>query len=313
MKTHSIVIIFLSLFFLEACQLGAPIKRQSSGYNPRPLYQGGPGARELPMRKKVALLTFDNQSLFGKKDLARFATEEFRKEFSRIPDYIIADKADEIFGDSKKVFSQGGMNLLSMTKKAKTEGIHLVIFGRILYSKVRQKTDEVGVIRKTDSFAESIVEIKVYDVYQGREVFSEKRDGNINDVSHKFFMSERDSILSYRRELLRYSVKLAVRRFMRDVQKLATKLEWIGRVARIIGQKVYVNAGRKSGLSIGDILKVITNGEDIYDPQTGALLGVSQGEIKGTLEVIDYFGEDGAVCVLNSGGQVTEGDHIQLY
>ena len=60
-------------------------------------------------------------------------------------------------------------------------------------------------------------------------------------------------------------------------------------------------------------MKVITEGEEIYDPETGALLGQAKGEVKGTLEVVDFFGPDGAVAILHSGGSVTEGDYIQLY
>jgi hypothetical protein len=127
-------------------------------------------------------------------------------------------------------------------------------------------------------------------------------NGNINDSSFRFFMSQRDAHVSYRRGLLRYSVKVAVRRFIPKLVKLGEKLDWTGRVARIIGSKVYVNAGRKSGLNVGDILKVMTEGQEIYDPESGALLGVSKGEVKGTLEVIDYFGPDGAVTILHSGG-----------
>ena len=64
---------------------------------------------------------------------------------------------------------------------------------------------------------------------------------------------------------------------------------------------------------MGDILKVMTEGQEIYDPESGALLGVSKGQVKGTLEVIDYFGPDGSVAILHSGGSVTEGDFVQLY
>jgi hypothetical protein len=92
-------------------------------------------------------------------------------------------------------------------------------------------------------------------------------------------------------------------------------LRWTGREEspKIIGSKVYINAGRKSGINVGDILKVITEGQEIYDPETGALIGVSKGETKGTLEVMDFFGPDGAVTILHSGGTVTEGDFVQLY
>ena len=57
----------------------------------------------------------------------------------------------------------------------------------------------------------------------------------------------------------------------------------------------------------------MTEGQEIYDPESGALLGVSKGQVKGTLEVIDYFGPDGSVAILHSGGSVTEGDFVQLY
>jgi hypothetical protein len=84
-------------------------------------------------------------------------------------------------------------------------------------------------------------------------------------------------------------------------------------VAKIIGNKIYLNAGRDSGINIGDILKIITEGQEIYDPETGALIGMSKGDMKGTIEVIDYFGQDGSIAILHSGGQVLEGDFVQLY
>ena len=40
----------------------------------------------------------------------------------------------------------------------------------------------------------------------------------------------------------------------------------------------------------GDILKVLTQGDDIYDPATGSYLGRTQGQLKGTLEVVDFLG-----------------------
>jgi hypothetical protein len=84
-------------------------------------------------------------------------------------------------------------------------------------------------------------------------------------------------------------------------------------VAKIIGSKVYLNAGRDSGINVSDILKVVTEGQEIYDPETGAMIGVSKGDVKGTIEVIDYFGADGAIAILHSGGSVQEGDFVQLY
>ena len=70
---------------------------------------------------------------------------------------------------------------------------------------------------------------------------------------------------------------------MPAVLKAIEKLTWQGSIAKIQGNRVYVNAGKASGLVAGDILKVLTQGDDVYDPGTGAYLGRTQGQLKGTL------------------------------
>ncbi len=104
-----------------------------------------------------------------------------------------------------------------------------------------------------------------------------------------------------------------MRKAIPRIAEVSSKLDWVGRVAKIIGTKIYVNAGRQSGIQIGDVLKVVTEGQEIYDPETGALIGISKGEIKGTVEIIDYYAADGAIAILHSGGSVVEGDFVQLY
>lgn len=266
-----------------------------------------------PIKKKIALLSFTNEAAFGKEDLAIHATEEFRKNINSLRDFSVDEGASNKFGDSKDIYAGGGSQFQKMTMKAKLMGVNLIIYGRITHAKVYEKKDEIGFVRKTNSFAQTLLEIRVFDVHANKEIFSRKIDGNINDTKNKFFMTEKKETIGYRRNLLRYSIKVAVRRFMPLINKLGAKLDWTGRVAKIIGTKIYINAGRVSGIQVGDILKVLTSGKEIYDPESGALLGLSKGEITGTIEVIDYFGTDGAIAILHSGGSVTEGDFIQLY
>lgn len=266
-----------------------------------------------PMKKKVALLSFYNESPLGGEDLAITATEEFRRELAKSREFLIDPEAESVFGNSKEIYAGGGIKLAQLSRKAKMSGVNIVIFGRIKEARVRQKSDEIGFVRKVKSMAESKLEVKVYDVLSNKELFTDVMDGNISDDNLRFYQAESEENLAYRQDLLRYSVKVASRKFVPKVVKLGSKLDWMGRVAKIIGTRIYINAGRASGLNIGDILKVITEGQEIYDPESGAMIGMSEGEVKGTLEVVDYFGQDGAVCTLHSGGSVTEGDFVQLY
>ena len=296
------------LFMIEGC---APISRR------RPIRQANNNINRVtefnPIKKKVALLSFYNESPLGGPDLAVVATEEFRKEINRSREFILDTEAENIFGNSKEIYAGGGVKLVQLARKAKMSGVNIVIFGRIKEARVRQKSDEIGFVRKVKSLAETYVEVKAYDVLSNKELFTETLDGNISDDNLKYFQSESEENLAYRQDLLRYSVKVAVRKVIPKVIKIGSRLDWMGRVAKIIGTRIYINAGRSSGINLGDILKVITEGQEVFDPESGAMIGISQGEVKGTLEVVDYLGEDGAIAILHSGGSVTEGDFVQLY
>jgi hypothetical protein len=117
----------------------------------------------------------------------------------------------------------------------------------------------------------------------------------------------------YRTELTKLALRNAVANLVPDVVRAIEKMTWEGRVAKVVGTKVYVNAGRTSGLVAGDILKVIAPGDDVYDPASGAFLGRTRGQLKGTIEVADFIGPDGAVAEIHTGGNFQEGDTVQLY
>jgi hypothetical protein len=297
----------LGFFLLESC---APISRR------RPLGDASKVRKVSefsPLRKKVALLTFFNESPIGGEDLAIIATEELRREILRSREFLIDPESEKIFGSSREIYAGGGVKLSQLARKARMSGVNIVIFGRIKEARVRQKSDEVGFVRKVKSMAETYVEVKVYDVLGNKELLSTVVDGNMSDDNFRFYKSDGDDNLAYRQDLLRYSIQMAVRKASPQVVKIGSKIDWMGRVAKIIGTRIYLNAGRSSGIHIGDILRVITEGQEVYDPESGAMIGISQGEVKGTLEVIDYIGQDGAICILHSGGSVTEGDFVQLY
>lgn len=301
-------LLVLSLIFIISCT-GPVVQRQTSGQRPlatEKQYFNG-------VKKKVALLTFFNESPYGGEDLGITATEEIRKELARTGEFMIDPMAKKIFGDSKEIYAGGGVKLVQLARKAKVSGLNFVIFGRVKDARIREKTDEIGLVRETKSYTESKVEIRLFDVNSNKEIYTDEIRGFADDSSFQFFNNDRESRLSYRRELMRYAVRVAVRKSIPRILEVSTKLDWVGRVARIIGNKIYINAGRQSGIQISDILKVVTEGTEVYDPETGALIGVSKGEVKGTIEIIDYFGPDGSIAILHSGGTVVEGDFVQLY
>jgi hypothetical protein len=297
-----------SLIFVVSCSFGT-IDRNPHGRRPRPKER----RHFNGVKKKVALLTFFNESPYGGEDLGITATEEFRREINRLGEFTVDPMAKKIFGSSKEIYAGGGVKLVQLSRKAKVAGVNFVVFGRIIDARIREKADEIGLVRETKAYAEAKIEIRIFDVNGNKEVFSDTIKSFADDSSYRFFQGDRDSKLQYRRDLLRYVVKVGVRKSITKILSVSEKLDWVGRVAKIVGNRIYLNAGRSSGLNIGDILKVMAEGQEIFDPETGAMIGVSRGEVKGTIEVVEFFGPDGAIGILHSGGTVHENDFVQLY
>ena len=93
----------------------------------------------------------------------------------------------------------------------------------------------------------------------------------------------------------------------------AKKIAWVGRIAKIDLHRYYINAGEETGLSVGQLLKVVGEGFPIRDNASGVNLGTAPGRFKGLLKVVEFMGKDAAVAVLHSGGGFREQDSIELY
>jgi hypothetical protein len=305
-----IIALFSIVILLTSCSL--PVVKRN--YKPRTGdYKKLKQDFSNVVKKKVTILPILNEAPFGGKDLAVVIREELRRELARTGAMIFRPSAAASLGESKDIYAGGGVQMVQLARKASAEGLNFVIFGRIIEARVRQKADEIGLLRKVRFFSEVKVELRIFDVSTNKTVFQQTVLGFADDQNYEFYGEKDQERARYKRDLLRYSGRVAARKFIPKVLGISNRLEWSGKVAKIIDQHIYINAGRKSGIRIGDILHVVTDGTEIYDPTTGALIGRTKGNLKGTLEVIDFFGPDGSICVLHSGGAVQEGDIVRLY
>jgi hypothetical protein len=169
------------------------------------------------------------------------------------------------------------------------------------------------IFRQKQSLAAVDVEEKIFDVAAGREDAALGRSGEASANASVAMEDENLESQDFRTEMSKLAMRNAVSAMVPDVVRTIEKMVWQGKIAKITGSKVYVNAGKSSGLVSGDILKVLSAGDDVYDPGTGAYLGRAPGQLKGTLEVLDFIGTDGATAETHTGGNFQEGDVVQLY
>ncbi|RYZ88627.1 MAG: hypothetical protein EOP06_10625, partial [Proteobacteria bacterium] len=174
--------------------------------------------------------------------------------------------------------------------------------------------DNVGVIRQVKSQFEAVVRVRVVQVRGGQEVFNTVKTVLLEEPSVRVAERvEKDKVLTNNPELVTSMVRDAFIDFVPQVLASIGKVSWEGRIAGLNGDRIFLNVGRISGVQVGDLLKVLDEGEEIYDPEMGGHIGKVPGPLKGTLEVVSYFGTDGAIAVIHSGSGFKENDRVELY
>jgi hypothetical protein len=314
--------IVLGALALGACNRSNEYKKDQEFYaegKAQGYYDGKGGARpaekfESMGQPKKRLVVFDlwNDTPVKEGDFGRFAGDELRRLLYSSRRVLIPEDLqvrmtteDFIHGDQVKV--------AQLIREGRKLGVAVLVIGRISKVTFRTRGDEVGILRQKQSLSGVEVELKVFDVATGREILAVSKPGEATanalvttsptDVEAKRQRAELTQLA------LRRAMSLATPEILRGVEKLG----WQGHVAKVMGNKLYINAGRQSGLVGGDILKVTSPGDDVYDPITGAYLGRSVGQLKGTLEVVDFIGPDAAVTEVHTGGNFQEGDLVKLY
>ncbi len=88
-------------------------------------------------------------------------------------------------------------------------------------------------------------------------------------------------------------------------------LEWSTSIAKIEGENLYLNAGKLSGLRIGDTLEIYEPGKEIIHPATNLSLGWTTGKLKGAIRVSDLFGVDAAAGKIVQGQGFAQKDVVK--
>jgi hypothetical protein len=161
---------------------------------------------------------------------------------------------------------------------------------------------------------EAVIRVRVVSTRGGQEIFNTVKTVNLEEPNVRVAERvETDKYLQNSPELIEAIVRDAFLDFVPQVIGSLSKVTWEGRIAALNGDRIYLNVGRVSGIQVGDLLKVLEQGDDVYDPESGGHIGTVQGRLKGTLEVISYFGNDGSIAVIHSGSGFKENDRVELY
>lgn len=263
-------------------------------------------------KKRVVILDFWNNTPVGDEQVGAFAAEEMRRQLSTTSRLVIPDDVRTTINTQDLVDGEK-VKVAQLVREGRRLGVAVIGIGRVSKIVFRQKGDEVGLLRQVQSIAAVDVEFKLFDIASGREILSTGRSADASSNSMVALDPDNMQSKEFRQELTELAVREAVTQLIPTTVRSVEKMSWEGKIVKISGSKAYINSGKSTGLNVGDILRVISNGEEVYDKSTGAYLGKAPGQLKGTLEVVDYLGIDATVAEIHSGGNFQEGDLVQLY
>jgi hypothetical protein len=264
-------------------------------------------------RKRLMVLPFLDSSETRPDSLRENSKQIFVTKMNQTGDVIVVGSAD--LKDSPQKEMKGGEYIFaSLGPKAADFGVSALLEGKIMDIKVSRQADPVGVFRQVKTKFEVSVRVRLALAKSGKEIFNTTKTVSLEDSMQRVAESvSTDKLIATNPQLVEKLVTEAFLDFQPQIIAALNKLSWEGRIAMINGDRIFLNVGRISGVQVGDLLRVTEEGEEVFDPQTGVFIGKSPGRLKGTLEVISYFGQDGSISVLHSGAGFKENDRVEQY
>ncbi|MDX2445841.1 MAG: CsgG/HfaB family protein [Desulfobacterales bacterium] len=249
---------------------------------------------------RVGVVNFQNKTPSKYIGIGEAAADILGTILQKTGRFIIIPQQDvaSILGQ-QAMGASGAVNPATAAKMGKILGLNAMVTGAITaYSEAEEGADYL-VYKKKKQIARVTVDYRIVDTTTGIQMVAdsgqgvyEKKTGGVLGLGSKS---------SYDADLRDGALRDALTKAMVNMLPQFESQEWTGRIATIKGRTVYLNAGQKTGLKVGDLLMVQELGEEIIDPQTNVSLGRAPGSIKGELMVTGFFGRDGSMATIKSG------------
>ena len=259
---------------------------------------------------RVGVVNFQNKTPSKQIGLGEAAADILGTILQKTGRFIIIPQQDVAsILDQQAMGASGAVDPATAAKMGKILGLNAMVTGAITaYSEAEEGSDYL-VYKKKKQIARVTVDYRIVDTTTGIQIVAdsgqgvyEKKTGGALGLGSK---------ASYDSDLRDGALRDALTKAMVNMLPQFESQEWSGRIASIKGRTVYLNAGKKTGLKVGDLLMVQELGEEILDPQTNVSLGRAPGAVKGTVMVTGYFGKDGSVATIKSGTGFNNNDLVK--
>ncbi len=260
----------------------------------RPFYSSALPFFQSGFKKKVAILDFENKTTYKEEKIGEAVAKKLSDKLEATQRVVVVDRVVVSEMLNRQGFTFENLSDPVVIKHAQQSlGIQAFVLGTVndvslLSSKASETSDEEV------AFATTKVEIRLIDASTGNLLKSFVGRSPIFGTKETGENSRGKAVL----KAIEFSLDDILEGFLRQLDLL----DWTTTIVKMEGESLYINAGKLSGLRIGDTLEIFEPGREIIQPTTKISLGWTTGQLKGVIKITELFGVDAAV------GRVVQGN-----
>jgi hypothetical protein len=245
------------------------------------------------LKKKVLIAYFDDRTTQGEEVFGDWVAEKLMKEVNRrtlqvlFTDYQMVKEFFEKNGtDLKNLETLQGLQSLS-----EVFGVHALVAGELSgpYVFTTKTTSD------QEATASAIIKIDMRLV----DTFTGKTLKNLSAHNPAIAAKEKGSFSREKAKVRAIDVTIA--NLGRSLAKELDGMDWFCRIAKVEGEDVFLNAGRLTGLRVGDVMEVFRPGGS-----------GGPGEVKGKIRISAFLGLDASMGRLVQGKDPDVNDILKL-
>jgi hypothetical protein len=245
------------------------------------------------LKKKVVIAYFDDRTTHGDEVFGDWLAEKLIKEVSQRSQQILFVDYQTV----KEFLEKKGFVLTDLeTPKVlhllnEVFGIHALVVGQLSGPYIF--TTKTG--KDQDGMASAIIkiEMRIVDTFSGKTFKNLSANNSLIPTKEKGSFSEEKAKMK--------AIDLTIAELSRSLSRELDGLDWFCRVAKVDGEEIYINAGRLTGLKVGDVMEV-------FRPKGPG----ERGEVKGKIQISAWFGIDASIGQLIQGNKPDTDDILKI-
>ncbi len=290
-----LLVVPFSIFGLAACSVHSSVATRGE-----PAYMRGREAAPSTVetyrgpKRRIAVVDFVNRTATGRRELGDSATDILITELQKTGQFILLEreKVQKILDEQRFTGSEMA-EPATAAKVGRMLGVQAIVTGSITDFGQKEEGMDTIVYQRRTQVADATVDVRIVDVSTGEVLVADSGRGRAETtITGSMGLGGRTS---YDSTLAGEALRAAIFKFTKNIVDRMGTVPWSARVAQVDAGRIYIDAGRATGLPLGSELEVMRPGKEIISPTTGRSMGETTTRV-GTVKVVEYFGDDGAVA-----------------